>query len=82
MGVNILMTLPHLPPPPPPRPPLSPVSRANPNEKRKNHSGVSIFWDVINSWLDIQIDFEKKMVLGRKSTALNKILTAVQITRL
>ena len=41
-----------------------------------------MFWDVINSWLDIQIDFEKKMVLGRKSTALNKILTAVQITRI
>ena len=59
MDMNILMTL------------IPPLSRAN--GKRKNHSGFSILWDIINSWLDIQIEFEKN-VLGRKSPALNKIL--------
>ena len=36
-----------------------PLSRVN--DKRKNYLGFSIFWDIINSWLDIQTGFEKKV---------------------
>ena len=50
MGVNILGTL--------PPPPLSQFEQMT---KKKNHSGFSMFWDIINSWVDIQIDFQKKM---------------------
>ena len=52
-------------------PALPLFSRAN---EKKNHSGFSMFWDIINSWLDIQIGFEKKNVLERKkSCIINKI---------
>ena len=37
---------------PPPPPPAPSFSRAI---DKKNHSEFSIFWDIINSWLDIQI---------------------------
>ena len=37
-----------------------PLSRA------KNDSGFSMFWDIINSWLDIQIGFEKKCFRKKK----------------
>ena len=39
-------------------PPAPSFSRAS---DKKNHSEFSMFWDIINSWLDIQIGFEKKM---------------------
>ena len=48
-------------------PALPLFSRAN---DKKNHSGFSMFWDIINSWLDIQIGFEKKMFWKEKSPAL------------
>ena len=30
-----------------------------------------MFWDIINSWLDIQTDFDKKMFEEEKSPASN-----------
>ena len=49
---------------------LPPVSSTN--GKMKIHSsGFSMFWDIINSWLDIQTDFDKKMFEEEKSPASN-----------
>ena len=39
---------------------------------KKNHSEFSIFWDIINSWLDIQTGLEKKNVLGRKKSCIKQ----------
>ena len=44
------------------------------NDKRKNNSGFSMFWDIINSWVDIQTDFQKKMFQEEKGLTLNNIL--------
>ena len=67
MGVKILTSL---PPPTPSHAPFPFHSRTN--DKRKNHSAFSMFLYIINSWLDIQGDFEKKDILGRKQSCIKQ----------
>ena len=47
----------------------APLSRAN--DKRRNNSVFSMFGMMsLNSWLDIQIDFQKNLILGRRKSCI------------